>query len=533
MTRHSRTRLAVTTALSVAVLCAAHDARAQQTPRDPSTPSLFDPHFDGDTRRPQQFRRPGSTALPTSSAGTSGFDATNTKAKQKAKAAARKRARTDADNQTPIVSAAPDRTVATVFQKQESAAATRRRAVNTAAAPLDATGAIAPRPVRRRIVDNDPFGPVGFYRGPFLIRPSLDVSGGYNSNPGQRTNGKGSTFERLGAELDIRSDWSRHEIGANLRGSYIWYNDGQLDNLNKPDLALRGNARIDISKQTRGLLEGRFGLAADNPGDPNLPRDVAKPPIYVVGGGTVGLSHSFNRLDLTLTGSFDRTAYSDATLNDGTQIDLRDRNYDQYGMRLRASYETLPGIRPFVEYGMDWRRHDRTLDEAGYRRDSDGTAIRAGSSFELTGYLVGEASAGWFQREYKDAAFQTLHGMLFDASLTYYATPLTTLKLDAATTVSESILAGVSGALRHDYALQVEHSFRRWLIGNVRVGFGTDNYEGSDREDRRYLVAAGLAYKMSREVHWRAEYRREWLRSNYVGWDYTANIFLLGLRLQR
>ena len=37
----------------------------------------------------------------------------------------------------------------------------RRRATNSAPVPLDATGAIAPRPIRKRIVEDDPFGPVG------------------------------------------------------------------------------------------------------------------------------------------------------------------------------------------------------------------------------------------------------------------------------------------------------------------------------------------------------------------------------------
>ena len=90
----------------------------------------------------------------------------------------------------------PDRTVAPVFQRQESVAAVRRRAINTAAAPLDASGAIAPRPIRRRIVEDDPFGPVGFYRGTFLVKPALELSGGYNSNPGQRRTAKARLSKR-------------------------------------------------------------------------------------------------------------------------------------------------------------------------------------------------------------------------------------------------------------------------------------------------------------------------------------------------
>lgn len=525
-----RRGLVATSVLSVAVICAADPVWAQRTlPQDPSVPSLFEPHFENTGQRPQAFRRPGSAGLPTSSAGTTGFDGTNTTARRKAKEQARKRAAADAENLPPVVSSGTDRTVQPVFQRQESAAAIRRRAINTAAAPLDATGAIAPRPVRRRFVEDEPFGPTGFRSGAFILRPAIDVSGGYNSNPGQRPNVPGSSFERVGAELNVRSDWTRHEWNTDLRGNYIWYNN--LPNYSKPDLNVRSNARIDVTRQTKVLVDGYFAYTADNPGDPNLPNDVAKPPLFYSTGGTAGLSHSFNRLEVTLKGSVDRTAYSDAVLNNGSLLDLRDRNYTQYGTRLRFGYETMPGITPFVEGGIDQRVHDRTTD--GVNRNSDGQFIKAGTTFQLTGYLVGEVSAGVMEREYQNPGFQNLRGPLLDSSLTYFASPLTTLRLEARTTVDESIIAGVSGALQQDYAVQIDHAFRRWLIGTVRFGYGVSDYEGSPRVDDRYVMSGGLIYKVTRDVHLRGEYRREWLRSNALGVDYTSNIFTLGLRLMR
>ncbi len=233
MARHRRAGLLASTALAVATICAAGAgvSRSRPRPRDPSVPSLFDPHFEARDGRPQQFRKPGAVATVSSGAGTTGFDATNSRARRKAKEDARKRARAEAENLPPVVPAGPDRTVAPVFQRQESAAATSRRAINTAAAPLEATGAIAPRPIRKRLVEDDPFGPVGFYRGSFLVKPALEMSGGYNSNPGQRQNGKGSTFEKIASESNIKSNWSQHELSADLKGSYIWYNADKLDNL--------------------------------------------------------------------------------------------------------------------------------------------------------------------------------------------------------------------------------------------------------------------------------------------------------------
>ncbi len=119
------------------------------------------------------------------------------------------------------------------------------------------------------------------------------------------------------------------------------------------------------------------------------------------------------------------------------------------------------------------------------------------------------------------------------AALTYYATPLTTLKLLANSRIDESIMPGVSGTFTREAGIQLDHSFRRWLIGTLRFAYGHDIYDGSPRVDDRYSVSAGLVYKLTREVHLKGEFRRDWLRSNAPGVDYTANIAMVGLRLQR
>ncbi len=95
------------------------------------------------------------------------------------------------------------------------------------------------------------------------------------------------------------------------------------------------------------------------------------------------------------------------------------------------------------------------------------------------------------------------------------------------------MLPGVSGALRRDVGLQVDHAFRRWLIGTVKVGYGQDDYVGLDRLNQRTSLGAMITYKFSRELWLKGEYRHEWLRSNVTGVDYDASIFLVGLKAQR
>ena len=98
---------------------------------------------------------------------------------------------------------------------------------------------------------------------------------------------------------------------------------------------------------------------------------------------------------------------------------------------MRASYEVFPGVRPFVEVGADTRKHDLQFDRNGYQRDSQAITPKVGSTFEITRKLTGEVSVGYLTRRYQDPNLLDLRGMVFDASLKWEATGLTTATLTA------------------------------------------------------------------------------------------------------
>jgi hypothetical protein len=222
-----------------------------------------------------------------------------------------------------------------------------------------------------------------------------------------------------------------------------------------------------------------------------------------------------------------------STLTDGSTSGNQDRNFDQYGGVLRGSYELKPGLKPFIEVGADTRIHDLTFDRNGEQRDSNGIDAKIGTTFEFTRKLTGEFSVGWLARDYKDPNLNAIGGLTTDASLIFAATPLTTFTATAKTTVNEVILPGVSGDFSHDYSLQIDHSFRRWLLGTVQLGYGTDNYVGLDRFDQRWFASFALIYKLTREVQIKAHVRRDWIVSDAPNVDYVADQFLIGVRLQR
>jgi hypothetical protein len=490
-------------------------------------------------------RQPGLTPLA-SGAGITGYDATN---------ARRIRARRAAAASAPSLSAAQ---VVTVRELSRGAPQRFRREI---VPPPIIPGSLAPPvlvPVHRfPPTPQDYYAPLGIRSGSFTLYPAVELIGGYDSNP-QRLNagGPGSYFTSVNPALSVRSNWARHALNAEMRGSYIWYSrtwediitgtaqtadqtsvavSGLPRSLDRPSMEARVNGRLDTYELSHADAEARFSLGTDNPGSPNVMAGLSKLPIYTRVGGSLGYTQNFNRLDVTLKGGADRVFYQESELTDGTTSSNDDREYHQFTASLRGSYDLTPGVRPFIEAAIDTRRHELPVDRNGIRRDSDAWTARAGSTFEFSRIMTGEASAGWIDRKYKDPSLPEVTGLVADASLIWLPSALTTVTLTARSGTDESIVAAVSGVLRRDFAVQVDHSFRRWLIGTFRTGMGFDTYESNTtpREDERFFVSAALVYKLSREMQVRGELRRDWLKSNITSVDYEANAALIGVKWQQ
>jgi hypothetical protein len=415
---------------------------------------------------------------------------------------------------------------------------------NKAPIPPSMAGTVVGQPPRKRLtIDDDPFGAVGDYAGSFLVKSAVEVSGGYDTNPGRTFVPKGSPFYVVAPEFLAVSNWDRHAVVADLRGSFTGYGntfppptDGTISsaptNVDRPDFTGHIDGRLDVTNDTRLLGEVRLRVSTDNPGSPNVQAGLAKYPIYTTLGGTFGVDQNFNRLDISAGGTVDRTVYQNSVLTDGEVTTNDDRNFNQFGGVGRVSYDLLPGVKPFVEGEGDSRVHDVTFDRNGFQRDSSGGYAKGGSSFEFTRLLTGEIAAGYALRDYVDPRLNRLQGLLVSSSLTWTATPLTTAKFYSNTSIDETTLPGVSGVLTHTYTFEVDHDFRRWLTAIGKFTYGTYDYQGDGRRDKTYSLEGDLVYKLTRNLWVKGSLSRNILDSNIPLSSSASTVVMLGVRLQ-
>jgi hypothetical protein len=500
---------------------------ADATPADPSSRD----------RAPSRIgQAPNYTQPAASGAGESGFDSLNRKRKPQKYYPAQARPKPSPGPGTPP--SAIDAVAQSTPTLPPSASANK-----PPVAPAMA-GTVQGQPPRKRLkIDDDPFGAVGDYAGGFLVKSALEVSAGYDSNPGRTFQPKGLPSYVIAPEFLAVSNWERHALVADLRGSFTGYGgslpstiDGAVNsaptNVDRPDFIGHVDGRLDVSRDTDVTAQLRLRVATDNPGSPNIQAGLAKYPIAATLGGTVGFDQRFNRLQISGGATVDRTSYQDSTLTDGSTSSNDDRNFNQYGGVARISYELTPAVKPFAEIEGDTRVHDLQFDRSGFERDSNGGYAKAGTSFEFSRLLIGEVSIGYAARNYIDPRLNRLDGLLTAASLIWMATPLTTARFNADTQIAETTLPGTSGVLVHTYTFEVDHDFRRWLTAIGRFTYGTLDYQGDSRTDKTYSLEGNLIYKLTRSLWLKGTLRHDILDSSVPLSSSNATVVMLGVRVQ-
>ena len=191
------------------------------------------------------------------------------------------------------------------------------------------------------------------------------------------------------------------------------------------------------------------------------------------------------------------------------------------------------GLTPYVETTLDTRRRDEPIDPSGFARNSTGAAVKVGSTFELSRLLVGQAAVGYGVRHYVDQRLPSLAAPTFDASLIWTATPLTSVTLRGTTTLNETTVANAAGAVNRTVSLDISHALLRNLTLSAVGTVGTNDYRGVALHETTVSGTLKADYNLTRSIVVRGSFTHERLQSSAVGADYTANTFLLGLKLQR
>lgn len=325
------------------------------------------------------------------------------------------------------------------------------------------------------------FDPVGVRLGAFRLNAAAELGVGYDDNLfGTRRNRVSDGYGILAAEGDIRSDWSRHAVGASARIEQRRYFEETAQDWTDYAIGLFG--RYDLNAQTN--FEARYNRVQEHLDTASIDVQQAgagRPVPYVFDEVQVQGTTRFNRLGLTAVGnyrnySFDNVDVSGTTVSPGTvnpgQFSRFD--FDSWIGALGLSYEIGPGR--FVN--VIGRYQDIRYEDAAQRdRDSRTWEGLAGFTYDFDGVWQARVAVGYRQRDYEGPGIKNLSGPAFEGEVTYQPTLLTTLRLSGRRTIEESIRNNAVSFTRTQGAFNVDHEYLRNVILGLELAVDRREYE--------------------------------------------------------
>ena len=120
------------------------------------------------------------------------------------------------------------------------------------------------------------------------------------------------------------------------------------------------------------------------------------------------------------------------------------------------------------------------------------------------------------------------------AAFEWFPTELTTLTLTGSRDVRDATVAGAGGFLSGNFGLQLDQELLRNLILTARLGYGRDDYEGIDREDKRASGYLGANYLLNRNLGFTLayDYLKQESEGAAPGANFEANRVSLSSSLQ-
>lgn len=372
-----------------------------------------------------------------------------------------------------------------------------------------------------------PGDPTGIRLGTLLLRPSI----GQSINRETIRDGDTETKRNyLGTTIrgTLTSDWARHQLSVtgetvierNLGGGEQPKPEGQID----------ANLRLDLADETIANISAGYDFEREDNSDPNAIGGTSAQSAVQQFNGGLTLERDAGTLRGLAGLGISREIYGDAELQDGSRLDLGDRDHTLVDGRLRLGYELSPALIPFVEVRGGRNFYDRTQDSAGYERSSWTYGGRGGVEFDLSEKLRGELGLGYERVEYDDSRLAALDGLTVDGRTVWSPQRGTELELALRTTLQDATAAGASGWVEYNLAATLTHQLRHNLVGRL-TGGATERVFPQASDETTWISGAGLTWSLSRYLDLTGAVEYEY--TDRTGTDTKTLRAGLGLTLRR
>lgn len=327
--------------------------------------------------------------------------------------------------------------------------------------------------------------------GGFVIRPTLQLSSGYDSNLfATSANERDVAFFHVAPRIEGVRQGPRLRLGFDAGGEvrrHSRFTTEDTETFGLGGRAAYGAGPIILSGRAR------FDRAVERRSDPEANPTLVEPAKIDLLQGGVGLDWRGNRLTASLGAEAQKVNYLDS-LN-------ADRDLATYRLFARLGVLATPRLGVYVQPYLNRRDARLALDRSGIDRDATTLGLLGGVDVDIASRWQGRMGAGWFRADPDDPALQGFSGFAIDGTLQWSPNARTLLTGSAFRGDVATVRSGASGRIDTRLSLRLDQEIRHNLLGAVTGGWSRTSYRGNlDRKLSALFVQGEVEYLLNRNL---------------------------------
>ena len=380
---------------------------------------------------------------------------------------------------------------------------------------------------------NEAYDPNGMRIGDLNFSPSITNSLLYTDNVYATNVGAVHDFiYSVRPELNIRSDFVRHEISADFSAESGMYRNITGENYTDYNASVSG--RLDITGQTAMPLDFSYQRGHVRRGSPD-DRSGDEPTVFDLIESSIGLVHQGHTLAVKAIADAKRYIYDDSASETGI-VDNSDRDRNEFSLYNSIGMAEEARLAPYVYSNIKSISYDNDLDRDGFDRDADEYEIGVGTIAELSEITRASFNIGYLNRNLSDSNLSDIGALTYGFNLSWEPSPLAMFLLKGDRSLEETTLLNAAASVDTTVSLTMDYELYPNVFLNPVVGYQERDYEGIDKTITSYNAGLDGTYKMNQNLWLSASYR--YITQDDEGADatgvdeYDSNTYGLSLKLQ-
>jgi hypothetical protein len=396
---------------------------------------------------------------------------------------------------------------------------------------MPARHADAQQPIRgQSVLDREhlDYAPIGARVGAFIFDPYVGASQLFDDNIFFTPDDPTSDFIST-ATAGLRARLAREDLSLRLDGGgdVVRYLKNTSQSYWNAHLSLDGRYDVDPGLAIVGQIES---ARLAQPRDAVDAVDSLDPTIYYDSHASIGFIKNAGRFNAAATATYQRIQYEDSEGKNGTTIDNRDLDRNQWSFDGIVGYNFAGIENAFIRIQANIRDYPQSVDNDGYRDSSKGFALTVGSDFDLDGVITGRIAVGYELQAYDDSRMGTPAGPVFNLDVLWNPTLLTSVTGAASYEFEETIDGASPGYWRAYVSAGVTHELRRNLLLLGRIEYVNRDFVNSSEIDNQFGVTLGGRYLIDNGLTLDSNYLFRIQDSTKHSSNYRKNAVFIQLR---